>query len=304
MTKPVVLVGGGGWLGRQIASELDARGLSVRLLLRGGEAHPKADELRKRLTRAPTIIDGDISAAAGLQRAVDGVETVISAVQGGPDVIIDGQAALARAAQAAGAKRMFPSDFSVDFTIMGVEEHLFLGWRKLAQAAIADAGIAQTNTYNGAFMEMLTQDFFGLVDWARREITHWGDPDQVYDFTTTADTARFVAAAAASKNELDGPFRIAGDRKSPRQIAETLTAAKGAAFSVRQLGDLAALDAEISRRHAQSPDNPMRWAGLQYHRAMASGRGALHNLHNNLFPDIAPMTISAFASAPPMGAPS
>ena len=98
MTQTVLLAGATGMLGSQIAHHLlnqpEAR---LRLLVRGGDAAKKRAALDPLLTRGAEIIEGDLADRASLDRATQGVEVIVSAVQGGPDVIIDGQVALAEA---------------------------------------------------------------------------------------------------------------------------------------------------------------------------------------------------------------
>jgi hypothetical protein len=223
-----------------------------------------------------------------------GAEVIVSALQGGPDTIIDGQRALALAGKAEGVRRIFPSDFAVDFSAIPVEDHLFLGWRKLAQAAIADTGLPQTNTYIGAFTEMLRQPFFGLIDWDWADVTHWGEADQPYDFTTTDDTARVVAAAALADSPVEGPLRYAGDTRAPAEIARIAAAVSGRPFGLRALGDVASLRARIAQERKAAPDTPYAWVGLQYHLVMASGAGKLSNVLNARFPALSPRTVEGF----------
>lgn len=294
MTKTILVAGASGWLGQKIANSVLDAGGDVRLMLRGGADHAKAKDLAGLVDRGASIVSGDVTEPGGLFAALDGVSVIVSTLQGGPEIIIDGQRNLAEAGKAAGAERIFPSDFAVDFTAIPVEDHLFLGWRKLGQAAIAETGLAQTNIYNGAFTEMLCQPFFGLVDWKNARVTHWGAADQPYDFTTTDDTARYIAAAAVSDAPVDGPFRIAGDTKSPAEIAAIAGTVAGRPFDLVQLGDVPTLRAKIGELRATSPDNPHAWVGLQYHLAMASGAGKLLVTQNDLFPGIVPTGVSDF----------
>lgn len=294
MTRTILVAGASGWLGQKIAGAVLDAGGDVQLMLRRGTEHPKAEDLAGLVARGARVVPGDVTDPATLPSALDGVSIIISALQGGPEIIIEGQRNLAEAGKAAGAERIFPSDFAVDFVTIPIEDHLFLGWRKLAQAAIADTGLAQTNTYNGAFTEMLRQPFFGLLDWEKARLTHWGAADQPYDFTTTDDTARFVAAAALSDTPVDGPFCIAGDTKSPTEIAAIAGAVAERKFDLVQLGDIPALRAKIDELRAAMPDNPYGWVGLQYHLAMASGAGKLTGIANGSFPSVASVGVEAF----------
>ena len=297
MSRTVLVAGATGMMGRKIALALQARGAAVRLMVRGGPAHPKSADLQPLTANGAELVDADVSDPSTLTRAVDGVDVIISALQGGPDVIVDGQKALAEAGVKAGVRRIFPSDFSIDHRGLADGEHLFLGWRRRGDMAIAETGLAQTNMLNGAFTEMLLETILGLVDWDGGHIRYWGDVDQPYDFTTTDDTAAYVAAAALDANPPDGAFQVAGDSASPRQLADILSAVTGRAFALQALGTLDDLDAELARRQGQSPDDPMAWVGLQYERAMASGRGKLRAIDNARYPDIKPTSIAAFLRA-------
>jgi uncharacterized protein YbjT (DUF2867 family) len=290
----ILIAGATGWLGQQIANEVLNAGAKVRLMVRGGAANKKVADLAALTARGATLVDADIAVPASLDAAVAGVDVIVSALQGGPDVIVDGQAALATAGKRAGVQRLFTSDYAVDFRTIPDAEHLFFSWRKAGQRAIAATGLTQVNTYNGAFMDMLLQPFFGLLDVEKSVVAHWGDADQPYDFTTTADTARFVAAAVLDPKLPAGPFQIAGDTLSPRQLAVAASTALGKPFRVDCLGSLEDLASEIARRQAAEPNNPRRstfvplghWGGcarcLEREKFKVGAVGASHGLDHQL----------------------
>ncbi len=297
MNRTVLVAGATGMMGSKIAAAVLDRGGAVRLLVRGGRNNAKFTELEPLVARGAEIMDADVTDPDSLKAPLQGVDVIVSALQGGPDVIIDGQRALAQAGVEAGVRRIFPSDFSVDFRDLTDDEHIFLTWRRHGDAAIATTGLPQTNTFNGAFTEMLLEPFLGLVDWDGGRVSFWGDPDQLYDFTTTDDVAAYVAAAALDPDTPDGAFQISGEEASPRQLVDIVGRLAGQPFALRCLGSLDDLDAEIARRQAEAREDPMVWAGLQYHRAMASGRGKLNDIANTRYPDIRPTPISTFLGA-------
>ena len=304
MSRTMLIAGATGMMGRKIAAALLSRGAKPRLMVRGGAANPKAADLQPLVAQGAVVVDADVANPESLAQAVDGVDVIVSALQGGPDVIVDGQRALAEAGLKAGVARMFPSDFSVDFRRIADEEHIFLGWRRQGDAAIAAVGLPQTNTFTGAFTDMLWQPFLGLIDWEKNHVAYWGDADQPYDFTTTDDTAAYVAAAALDPTAPDGGFEVIGETASPRQLAEIASGVTGRAFALHSLGSLDDLDAEIARRQQAAPADPMAWAGMQYHRTMATGRGKIQTPMNARYPDVQPERIGAFltrTSAPRAG---
>ena len=294
MTKNVLIAGATGMMGKKLAREVLARGGRARLMVREDKSDPKISALGSLLAQGAEIVTGDVTKPQTLAAAMGGVDVIVSALQGGPDVIVDGQRALAEAGKAAGVQRIFPSDFSVDFREIPLEDHIWLAYRKRGDAAILKTGLPQTNTFNGAFTEMLLEPFLGMIAWDEAEVRFWGDADQLYDFTTTDDTARFVAAAALDDQTPDGGFEIIGEEASPRRLGQIASDVTGRQFALAYQGDLGQLNAEITRLQAVSPDDPLQWAGLQYARAMASGRGKLHHPANARYNDIKPRNIASF----------
>jgi uncharacterized protein YbjT (DUF2867 family) len=111
--QTIALVGATGGLGTLIGNAvLDKPGVQLRLLVRPG-SRDKAAGLAQ---RGAQVVEGEIgqSADGALASLCEGATTVISALQGGPDVIIEGQSQLLRAAREAGVKRFIPSDYSLD----------------------------------------------------------------------------------------------------------------------------------------------------------------------------------------------
>jgi quercetin dioxygenase-like cupin family protein len=89
MTQTVLFAGATGMLGSQIARHLlDRPEARLRLLVRGGEAPNKRAALDPLLARGAEIVEGNLTDRAALDRATQGADVIVSAVQGGPDVII------------------------------------------------------------------------------------------------------------------------------------------------------------------------------------------------------------------------
>lgn len=112
----VLVVGATGTLGSRIATHLIADGAAVRLLTRPAtQIDPaRAATLAPLIAAGATMVEGDLADVDSLAKATAGIDVVVSAVQGGPAVVVDGQLALARAAAANGVRRIVPSDFALD----------------------------------------------------------------------------------------------------------------------------------------------------------------------------------------------
>jgi uncharacterized protein YbjT (DUF2867 family) len=107
MTTTVLLAGATGMLGNRIADHLLEQGdVDLRLLLRApSPPGSKAASVNALTRRGATVVTGDVTDPASLDAATTDVDVVVSALQGGFDVIADGQIALAESAAHNGVRR-------------------------------------------------------------------------------------------------------------------------------------------------------------------------------------------------------
>jgi uncharacterized protein YbjT (DUF2867 family) len=291
-------------LGSQIAHcVLDAGG-SVRLMLR--EAKPadpkKAQAVAALSARGVEIVLGDVSDPASLARATRGVDSVVSALQGGPAVIIDGQTALAKAAANNGVRRFIASDFSVDLFKLPDGSHPNLDIRRTADRAIAKLPIELTNVLDGGFMEVVFAPFFQLVDLENATVGYFGDAATALDVTTTADTARLTALAALEAAAIPGPFGVVGDVVTIEQLCATLSQIHDKPFKLHRKGSIEDLEGWIKAEQASGRATAWPTIGAQYAWAMMSGRARIDNPVNARFPGVATTTAAQFLKAQAMAA--
>ena len=110
--------------------------------------------LQHLVSRGASIVAGDVSDPASLDQATQGVDVVISALQGRSEIIVDGQVALAEAAVRNGVRRFFPSDFAIDLFAAPDGAPQF-DLRKQADAIIDALPLQVVHVLNGAFMDMM-----------------------------------------------------------------------------------------------------------------------------------------------------
>lgn len=294
-TKTIALVGASGRLGALIANELLATpGVQLRLLVRPG-SRDKVVDLE---VRGAVVVEGDIAGGdtTPLDEFVYGTTTVISSVQGGPDVLVDGQSALLRAARSAGVRRFIPSTFSLD--MFGVAPgQIVTSDLRLAFARIADAergDVEVSHVMIGCFLDRdVMFGFIRVVDPQARTAYVWGDGDQPMDFTTYADTARYTAALAVDERPAPRVFGAVGDTKTFPQVVQAYEEATGKTLNVERLGSLDDLDRRIDELQLGGAAFT-QFLPLMYYRAQLNGDGRLKEVMNDRYPEIEPLTVSDY----------
>lgn len=276
----VVLAGATGDLGRRIGRALIQRGARVTAILR--PSTPQS--VRDQLTAQGLILTDSAFDARSLTGICAGATCVVSALNGLEDVILGQQGALLEAALAAGVPRLIPSDFSLDYTRTTPGQNRNMDLRRAFRARLDAAPIRATSVLNGAFSTVLTEDAPILLPRLRR-VLHWGDVDQVLNFTTKDDVASFTADAALDP---DAPrdLRIAGGSASATGLARIASDLSGKTYRPLRAGSMDRLGVVIRMTRAVAPASGAvfpAWQGMQYLRDMMSGRGALDALDNDRY---------------------
>jgi uncharacterized protein YbjT (DUF2867 family) len=280
----VLVAGVTGMLGGRIAHHLlEQPGVSLRLLVRDDALadSAKKEKLRALEAQGATVAFGDLADGDSLRRATEGVDIVVSAVQGGDDVIIDGQLALARAAREQGAWRILPSDFALDLFAATPGEHPAFDRRRAADEAIAEIGIEHVHILNGAFLDGMVDMGF---DHAARTVSFWGSGDEIFEATTVEDTARFTARAAIDRDLISGPLPIIGDRisaNSRTDVVERITGQHYTRHSNGSVDDLRTMLAD-----ARDRGDVMNQTYAAYLLYMTTGQTRVSNPQNSHYPDI------------------
>ncbi|OUS87619.1 NmrA family NAD(P)-binding protein [Rhodococcus sp. NCIMB 12038] len=287
--KTVLLVGATGALGDLIARELKNRGVALRLLVREKSRSKLAADLAE---YAESIVDDE----PGI---FDGVDTVVSAVQGATGTIVDAQLAWLRAAREAGVRRFIPSDYSMNLFGLGDGDNIHSDFRReFARRAEEEKGdVELVHVLNGGFLDRgVLFGFLDAIDLEKNEANLWGDGNETMEFTTFADTAAYTAAAAVDDRAVPNFLYVAGDQLTFHGLVSETEAGLGRSLTLVQRGTMAEMDAEINRRTADQSTR-MSAVPLMYWRAMLSGKGGAGELQNSRYPDIKPQSVREYAAA-------
>jgi hypothetical protein len=291
--KTIALAGGSGHLGSLIADAVLAKpDAQLRLLVRPG-SRSKVAQLEK---RGAQVVEGALGADSGgaLASLCAGAYSVISAVQGGPDVIIDGQALLLRAAREAGVRRFIPSDYSLDlFKVRPGQIPTSDMRRTFASVADSERGqVEVVHVLNGGFLDRgVMFGFIRVIDPEKRTAYLWGDGMKPMDWTTYADTAAYTVEAAADERPVPSKLCVVGDVLDFQGIVRAYESGTGKKLRVERLGSLEDLDARIAQLQQGGPANFRSFLPLMYYRSVLNGEGKLDELMNGRYPSIRPTTV-------------
>ncbi len=296
--KIIAIAGGTGSLGGLIVEALLAKpDVQLRLLVRP-ESQAKASGL---VSRGVEVVTGDLAqgSEAALASLCHGAFAVLSAAQGGPDIIIEGQRRLLRAARDAGVRRFIPSDYSFNFFHLDDGENINADWRR-AFAKIADAERGDTevvHVLNGCFLDRrVLFGFLGAFDLSRQTAFLWGNGDQPMDFTTLEDTASYVAEIAIDDDPVPEVLSVVGDVLTFRELVSAYETASGRKLTVEQLGSMGDLEARIAKLRRENPSDSYVWLPLMYYCPMLSGKGKLDPLMNGRYPNVKPTGVADYVA--------
>lgn len=278
--KTILLIGSTGNLGEMIANELLEREVNLRLYVRPGGR----SKLSQSILDKAEITEDETT-------AFDNVYTVVSAVQGGPETIIDAQLKWLQAAREAGVKRFIPSDYSFDFFGLDEGANINSDWRRaFAHKADEHKGhVEVVHLLNGVFLDKgVLFGFLGGFSLEKGEAYLWGDGHEEMELTTYADTASYIAEAAIDKRSLPSKLFFAGEVLTFHELVKETEAGLGKKITVHNMGSLADLDKEISRRMETQSENILAWLPLMYWRAMLNGKGRLGSPMNDRYPNVVP----------------
>ena len=288
MTDTILLAGATGMFGSRIAHHLLARpDARLRLLVR--DITGNKEKLEPLVKGGAELIEGDLADAASLDRATHGIDVIVSAVQGGPDVIVDGQVALAKAGKANGVRRILPSDYALDLFKATPGEHAMFDMRAEADKRIAALGLEQVNVLQGGFMDMFLPGH-GAIDLDAGTITFFGDGNLKVEVTSVEDTARMVARVALDRSVPSGKFAFAGDRISFREAGAIVAEATGQSIEPVSMGS------EDDLRAMMAKADPEKQVMLAYLLYMTNGQTALSDLQNTRYSDLHLEDFAAFAA--------
>ncbi|KAI4864450.1 hypothetical protein F4820DRAFT_449022 [Hypoxylon rubiginosum] len=265
----VLVTGATGNIGRLVINSLLARGHQVRALARNA-----SDKLSPEiLSRLESVVQSSgYDDIASLDRGCAGVDAVVNAYSGRPELTLEGQLLLLHAAERAGVKRFVAACWSYDWTAL-----------KLGQQESYDPFIAFHNHVD------LTSEIrpiyilsgvFAEVFFARLEI--WGSGNEPWHWTTERDAAEFAAEIVQRDDASQGGFwRLCSGVNTLREIAVVYEQVRNRRVDMEIMGTVEELRERATQaRREGSRRNFWSYIGWFYQLYTVDGTWALKTLDN------------------------
>lgn len=284
MKKTILVAGASGNLGFKIVKALQNMDAETRVVVRSNTDPAKVKELEILGAKIYKVENWTLKE---LTKACTDVSCVVSSLAGLREVVIDAQKILLDAAIEAAVPRFIPSDYSLDFTKFTHGENRNLDLRREFHQYLDKAPIQSTSIFNGAFMELLTNEM-PMIFLKPKLILYWGDTKRQWDFTTMDNTADFTARVALDSIS-PRYLNVAGDQISPREIKDLVTELSKQKFRLFRPGGkwLLGQIIKIARKLAPAEKELYpAWQGMQYMHNMIDERSKIEKLNNDRYPEI------------------
>ncbi|KAF9352887.1 hypothetical protein BGX26_009325 [Mortierella sp. AD094] len=303
----ILIAGITGNLGQQLAKTALERGHSVRGL--GRPPEKLNTELTSRLEKFITASAYyDVPA---LDRAMLGIDAVICAYAGRPELLLEGQLLLLRATERAGIKTFLAASWNADWRYLqfGAHENLnpFLSFR---QQVSTTSTIKPIWILTGVLAEVffsvpghgnLSPEHHGIWDPTVKSVDIFGTGREKFDWTTEQDAAKFSIAILESPDaHLGGFYTVRSGCHSVREFKATYEKVRGTAVKVIEKGDLQVLESTALQARIQgSPNKYHEYIGYFYQLYTINGTLALRNIDNDRFPDVRATSLEEFLQQHP-----
>ncbi|KAF2148621.1 NAD(P)-binding protein [Myriangium duriaei CBS 260.36] len=253
---------------------------------------------------------------ASLDVACKAVSAVICAYAGSPELHLEGQLLLLRAAERAGIHRFLAAGWNYDWRNIrhGIDEPVY-------DAAIAfhrQAAISSTIKPCHIFSGMLAEVFFGMNGqdgftpkddgvWeahaprGKKSMDLWGTGDEKWNFTTEEDAGGFGIEVITAPRAHEGGFiTVCSWTKSLNEIKKIYEEVRKTQVNVNRKGSVAKLEKLATRkREEMGPQRMWEWHRYWFHYFCVKGTWNLGTLENHKYPGMKVNRLEEFLEAHP-----
>lgn len=277
------------------------------------------------LGRSPSKLDTSTSARlesfvttksyddiAALDAACKGVDAVICAYAGLPELHLDAQLLLLRAAERAGVKRFLAAGWNYDWRRVpfGGDAPIYDSVRAFHVQAEISSSIKPLHIFSGMLAEVFFgyegQDGFtprdgGVWDPKGKQMDVWGDGKGEWCFTTEDDAGRWGVEVVTADGAEDGGFvTLCSFRHSLMDIKSIYEKVRGIEVNVNYKGEISELEQMAeSARDAYGRRGLWNWHRLFFNLFCVKGIWNLGDSQDEKYPNVKPTSLEAFLKAHP-----
>lgn len=285
----VLVTGVTGNIGKHLIDSLTARGHQVRGAARN---YDKLDESSRQKLRDFVTLSTywDVDA---LDRACSTVDAVICAYNGSPEMLVDAQLLLLRAAERAGIRRFLTATWNYDWRKMKLGEHESYDPNIVFRSHVEmTSDIKPIYILCGVLAEILFSvpghgDFSpknnGVWDPEKKSFEVWGTGSETWHWTTKRDAADCAAAIVGRDNTPDGGFwSVCSGEHTLVELGEIYERAKGQKVTINRRGNTEELRAKaLEARSKGSRRNFYEYIGWFYQLFTVDRTWVLGDLDND-----------------------
>ena len=248
----------------------------------------------------------DISA---LESAVHGVDAIICAYAALPELALEGQLLLLRAAERADVKRFLATSWNYDW------RRIQLGDEEVYDAYIAfNAHVELSSSIKPIYIQtgILAEVFFGVhpeqgftpredgvweANAAEKSMDIYGTGNEKWCFTTEADGGAFAVEAVTGPNAEDGGFLpLYSFKKSLREVAKVYELSRpGIKVALHMRGSVEELEKKaVSEKKKRGREKWWEYHRLFFQLFTITGRWDLKESESGRFPGVQPTSLEKF----------
>lgn len=246
-----------------------------------------------------------------LETACTGVDAIICAYSGMPELHLDAQLLLLRAAERAGVNRFLAAGWNYDW------RNIRFGDEPVYDAAIAfhaqvdiTSSIRPCHIFSGMLVDVFFGEFFlpemggvwdGKASAREKNMDIWGSGEELWNFTTEEDAGKWgVEVITADGAEHGGFVSVCSFSCGLNQVKETYERVKGIDVKVRRRGTTEELERiAVTEREKGGRRNFWDWHRYWFHLFCVKGVWNLENLQNNRYPRVQPSSLGDWLRANP-----
>ena len=288
----VLIAGITGHVGQHLARHAIAKGLSVRGLARSPEKLDPSIKLES-FIQSKTYYD-----IPALDAAVKGVDAIIVAYMGTPELQVDGHLLLLRAAERAGVRIFHTASWTYDFRKTKFLEHEsydpYVAFQRIAELT---SPIKPIYVLTGVLAEVMFSvegraDFSprsgGVFDPQEKCFEYYGTGEEKYQWTTEEDAAKFSIEIIMSERARSGDggfFSAWSGEHSVLEMVEVYEKIHGKSIKLKNMGTVEDLERKALADRAKSTPAGLRGdIGAFYQLFTINKRWVLTD--ENMFPNV------------------